>query len=177
MGGPNTHGSASLSIPVTPNVRVEGTYDLSDTWNVGAAGLRGTVPLGGPWHADVEGGVGAGVGGERCGNSRDTTQTCAAGAADGLRANERFAYGGYLGGGLGLRPWHVAGFFLRARAQVSAAQNIDPTFWGTGLLGAEFALGPLRAYLAGGAVTYVNRAEHQAGALVEVGLSVPFALR
>jgi hypothetical protein len=177
MGGPNTHGSASLSIPIASNVRVEGTYDLSETWHIGSAGVRGTIPLGGIWYSDLEGGVGAGVGGERCANHRDTTQVCAAGAADGLRANERFAYGGYLGGAVGLRPWRAAGFYVRVRAQLSAAQNIDPTFWGAALLGAEFALGPVRTHLAGGAVTYVNRAESQAGALVELGISVPFSLR
>ncbi|MEZ4392645.1 MAG: hypothetical protein R3A48_16270 [Polyangiales bacterium] len=173
---PHPHGSASLSIPVSDRVRVESTYDLSDTWHLGSAGLRGTVPLDPRWSLDFEGGVGAGVGGERCGNDDESGHTCEAGAADGLHASDRFAYGAYAGAGVGVRPWRALGFFARGRAQVSAATNTPVTAWGSGVLGLELATGPLRTHLSGGVAVYSNRAETQSGGLIELGLSVPFSL-
>lgn len=173
---PHTHGSASLSIPVAENVRVESTYDLSDTWHVGSAGLRGTVPLNRRWSLDLEGGVGAGIGGERCGNRGESGHTCEAGVSDGLSVSDRFAYGAYVGAGVGVRPWHALGFFARGRAQVSAATNVPVTAWGSGVLGLELATGPLRTHLSGGVGVYTNSAETETGALIELGLSVPFSL-
>lgn len=173
---PHTHGGAALSIPVARDLRIEGSYDLSESWHVGSAGLRGTLALSRLWTLDLEGGIGAGVGGERCANNPDVTHSCSAGLADGQGHLDRFAYGGYLGAGIGLRPWHVVGFFVRARSQLSASTNVPLTAWNSAVLGAEFAIGPVRTSLSGGAAVYVNSAETEAGALIELGLSVPFDL-
>lgn len=173
---PDTHGSASVALPVARRLTVEGTYDGAENFHVGSAGLRGTIPLGGPWSLDLEGGLGAGVGGERCGNNPDVTQTCAAGQADGLGAFDRFAFGGYLGAGVGLRPWRVAGFFVRARTQVSSATGAPVTGWGSAVAGVEFRAGPVRPYLAGGGYVLTNSAQTESNGIIELGLSVPFTV-
>lgn len=174
--GPHNRGSATVALPLARGLTVEGNYDGAERFHIGSAGLRGTIPLGGPWSLDLEGGLGAGVGGERCGNSSDTTQTCAAGQADGRSAYDRFAFGGYLGAGVGLRPWRLVGFFVRARTQVSSATGAPVTGWGSAVAGVEFRAGPVRPYLAGGAFVMLNDAHTESNAILELGLSVPFTL-
>lgn len=175
-GGIPGRGGAMVGLPIARGLTVEGNYDGSENFHMGSLGLRETLRLNPMWAIDFEGGGGLGVGGERCGNSSDTTTVCSAGTADGRSVFDRLAYGGYLGAGVGFQPWRVVGFFARIRGQLTGATNIPATGWVSAVGGVEFHGGPLRIYLAAGGFALFNNAYNDQNWLAELGLSVPFTL-
>ncbi len=155
--GQSKYGGITVSIPVADGLRVEAGGDATEYSATGSAGVRYTH-LAGRLAMDAELGFGAGAGGALCGNSGDTARPCPGsqrdtGTADvhpppplypdGLGAWDRFAFGGYAGVGIGVRPWPWVEVYARGRLQLSRATHVPTTLWGTALGGVEFKLGPV----------------------------------
>jgi hypothetical protein len=116
---------------------------------------------------DLELGIGAGVGGERC--SRDGG--C---ASDHLGWSDRVALGGYEGGAVGF-GYRWFSLYLRGRMEQSVATNIPVTFWPSGLLGVGFDLGRHVSLDAGGGfMGYFNGQDAIAGPIWQTSLTFRF---
>jgi hypothetical protein len=148
-------GGAMLGYGVNDLVAVEGGGELSTNRGIGYLGAR-VSPLRGEGRdyafvLDVEGGAGAGVGGQRC--SSDATAPCESTAQDFRRA----AGGGYLGIGVGGKikffyPW------LRLRTQATAATGVPFTSLTTAMFGLQFSIAKLaHIYAATGVYLFANR--------------------
>ncbi len=175
VGAPNGRGALGGGIPVTEALSVEAQFDTSDAWHVGNVGLRATHRS--PdrvLSVDGEFGGGGGVGGQRCGNVGTDGDPCPGGAPDGRSAQERLAYGGFVGLGVGVRPVRWMALFARSRAQLTTANNVPNTLWISGLAGAEFLLGPVVVGAGAGYAHYSNDTESRGDLIVELGASVPF---
>lgn len=178
-------GEGSLGYSVADSVQVEVGGGGGSKFALGFAGLR-VEPFNRPFAGkqvkltfDLEGGGGAGVGGEHCWKVTDAegndSEEC-----DGVGWRDRAAGGGYLGLGVGL---NVAWFdlFVRERVQITAAQDVPPTLWSTSVLGAQATIvGHVKLYIAGGYWLYDNLRNTPGAAnddgfwLAELGLSVQF---
>ena len=118
---------------------------------------------------DLEGGLGAGVGGSECDDDG-----CSEAAADLRRA----AGGGYLGAGIGYRiawfsPW------LRTRTQLSVAASVPATSYTSLLAGVAFNILDLaHIYVGTGGVLFANaRAQFVGWVPLNAGLSFTFGVR
>ncbi len=135
---------------------------------------------------DGELGAGGGAGGTLCGNDDAPDDTCPAGEptgpmgarrADGRDAWSRYAFGGYVGFGLGARVWRSLGVFGRTRLQLTRARGVPTTLWASALGGVEGTLGPFELYVGAGWAAYFNAYDQSNTFILEAGISVPFAVR
>jgi hypothetical protein len=143
--GPDLAGGPLLGYGISDAVSVEAGAEVSrDTRAIGWAGARYTPlrPDGRDFAfvLDLEGGAGAGVGGQRCNDEG----VCESRAQDFRRP----AGGGYVGLGLGGKikwfwPW------LRLRTQASGAQGIPITSLTTAMVGVQFSVASLVHIYAG----------------------------
>ncbi len=132
-------GGGGLSIPLGRSVHLEGGAGMASTWVMGHVGFRHTYwqprAGGNGLAADVEGGIGGGVGGENwerdCDDGDESTSV-------GPDWQKRVAAGGYLGGGVRHRYADVVAPFARIRFQVSGAQQAPVTVWWDIRGGVEF---------------------------------------
>ncbi len=144
-----------------------GWAEREDSWAIVSTGLRWTPlrPAGDSregWAADVEGGVGVGVGGaEGKGGSRAWSEIPAGGL--------------YLGAGGAFHARWIA-FFARARAQVSAAARVPTTAWLSARFGVEVRMGPVPLTFSTGVSSYLNRTEVMWSPLADLSLGVVFEL-
>ena len=152
--GPETYGGPTLGYGGTDQITIEAGGEIGSLpRGIGYLGLRYT-----PLHPegrrraftlDLEGGAGAGVGGNRC----DADTECEPPRLDWRRP----AGGGYLGLGVGGKigwfwPW------LRLRTQVSAANHVPVTSFTTAFLGVQFSVAEFaHLYLGTGGVHLVNQ--------------------
>lgn len=168
---PTVAGGPAISYGVRDWVAVEGGGNVSlGRWGMGWAGLRLT-------HAprryaknylaiDGEASGGAGWGGSLCGNGE------ADGCADGLRAGQRVAGGGLLGGGV---AGHFSFFsvYARARGQLTAATAVPMTMWGSWGGGMQFRIArTVDLYAQAGMFGYRNERDHFRGMLTEAGVAI-----
>jgi hypothetical protein len=168
---PGPIGAAFVALSLSDLVQLEAGSNLSPSWALGFAGLRLTLdrPLDGKgFAADLEFGAGAGVGGEFY--DYDDVSS--------VKWFDRFAYGGYLGAGLGNHLNENGGGFLRARVQVSKADLIPTTVWGSLLGGVQMTAHDLVNMSFGiGFGGYGNAEEGVAPIfLIEFGLSIEFEI-
>ncbi len=176
-----------MTLPLRRGLRLELSGDVTEYSSLGGAGVRYTLASG-RVGMDTEFGFGAGAGGARCGNESDSSRPCSSsqrdpgtpGAStppfypDGLSAWDRVAFGGYGGFGVGLRPWSWVEVYIRGRLQLSVATGVPITLWGTGLGGVQFKIGPLDLGAALGWSCYFNERDQANGALLEIGITIPF---
>jgi hypothetical protein len=120
--------------------------------------------------ADIELGAGAGIGGELH-NNQPQDKDCL--DCDNRQWNQRLAYGGYQGVGLGLQA-HWFSIYLRGRVEESKATNIPLTLWPSFLIGMEANIKRRAAINAGtGLMWYTNSADHsEAFWIFQLGFSV-----
>ena len=159
------YGGPRLGYGLRDWVSIEAGGDFArDGWALGYGGARLTLnpdrerKIHGA--ADLELGLGLGVGGE--------TE-----AGDGRSWSERLAFGGYLGAGGGV---HIAWFSLfgRGRVQSTAADGIPWTFWWSAVGGLQFALGRyVDLYGAVGAAGF-HAYEWGSGLIYDFGLMIHF---
>ena len=143
-----------------------GFIEESGRWSLGVTGLRYSFDQlrdsdGSGASFDVEGGAGLGVGGSRAEDIAGEWSS-------------RLAGGGYLGGGA---AWYADRWFAafgRARVQLSAARGVPATFWWSALLGPEFTVGPVSAYVALGFAGYLNDIDENRSGLIDAGASLHF---
>ncbi len=158
---------------VSDEVRVEVGSDVGDTWQIGMVGLRGSFgdSTEGGWVTDLEGGVGAGIGGRTCAltEHEEGEGGC---KSDGKPRDERNAYGAYLGGGLS-HHWEHLALYGRARGQLSRAENIPTTQWGSAVVGGQIQAGThMRLYAGAGMAGYHNEDDSERGLILDAGLAV-----
>jgi len=177
--GGHARGALSAGIPLNETLSLDAQFDTSGEWQIGNVGLRATHRS--PdrvVNVDAEIGGGGGVGGQRCGNPGQgaTDNPCPALPLDGRSAQERLAYGGFAGIGVGIRPLRWMNVFARTRVQLTTATNVPNTIWMSGLVGAEFTLGPVVLGGGVGYAHYTNDVESQGDAIVELGAAIPFTV-
>lgn len=175
-------GGGFLDYSVSDQVQLEAGADaLSETLVMGFLGVR-WAPLNPVFAAnrvkftlDIEGGGGAGVGGEDCreeGHPELGGETC-----DNINWKNRPAGGGYLGLGLGLKVG-LFDLFARGRLQLTKAQSAPLTMWSTALLGSQWTIARrLKLYVGAGAFRFDdqdNPHNSEDGFLFESGLSLLF---
>lgn len=143
-GRDSVGGGPMLGYGINDAITVEGGGEVFGNRAMGWLGTRWTPlrPEGRDFALvlDVEGGLGAGVGGRRCNDDDECESTY-----DDFR---RPAGGGYLGLGVGgkikfFSPW------LRLRTQATAAAGVPITSITTGLLGVQFSIASLAHIYAG----------------------------
>jgi hypothetical protein len=144
-GPDSVGGGPQLGYGINDAITVEGGGEVFGNRAMGRLGTRWT-PLRPDGRdvalvLDVEGGLGAGVGGRRC---NDDEEDCESTYEDFRRP----AGGGYLGLGIGgkikfFSPW------LRLRTQATAAEGVPITSITTGLLGLQFSIASLAHIYAG----------------------------
>lgn len=180
--GGETRGTLGVTIPMAERLRLEAGGDGSAVGATGRVGVRYGVPLR-MGAFDAEAGVGAGVGGTRCGNDTDPTHACGGEREtdrlipDGRTPWERFAYGVYGGFGLGIRPWRWIEAYARAGLQVTHATNTPTTLWVTALGAVQVRIGPVDVHAGFGWAGYYNEYDTWNGPLLEFGVMVPFGPR
>jgi hypothetical protein len=154
--GPDAAGGGSMiGYGINDDITVEGGGELFGNRAMGWLGTRWTPlrPEGRDFAfvLDVEGGLGAGVGGQRCEDDADGNP-CESTFEDFRRP----AGGGYFGLGIGgkirfFSPW------LRLRTQATAATGVPITSITTGLLGLQFSIASLvHIYAGSGGALVVN---------------------
>ncbi len=148
-------GGETLGYGITEAIGVEGGIESNFTDSaIGFAGVRYTPLRAGrrkiAFVLDLEGGLGAGVGGTKC----DAERLCSGPAQDIRRA----AGGGYVGLGLGAKI-HFFSPYLRIRQQLSAAEGVPLTSYTSALIGAQFALFESVHLWAGTGVLYLVTSE------------------
>jgi hypothetical protein len=173
VGGPH------LAVGVTDNFAIEaGGNFLYDEWATGFVGARfsyaGDRRRRAYLIADLELGVGAGLGGERDGN-----QAPGSGCdfCDGRTAMERIAWGGYQGVGLGAQiRWFS--IFGRFRVEESKATNVPTTLWPSFSVGMEFRVHDQVALnLGAGVMAYTNSRDNAFGFFYQFGVTLFFDQR
>lgn len=155
VGGNNaaeSSGNATLGYAVTDLVTIEAGGEMSPFRSIGYLGARVT-PLRPEGRArafvlDLEGGAGAGVGGQRC----DETGDC-----ESREQNfHRPAGGGYVGLGLGGK-FDFFSVWLRVRSQASGAEGVPITSLTTAMLGIQFSIANLaHIYVGSGGFVITN---------------------
>lgn len=164
------YGGPMLTYGLRDWVSVEGGADFGDDfWRTGWGGARFTFD---PRPAakyrfagDLESALGFGWGGAFCGDD-----DCE--GDDGLSPYERKAGGGLLGTGV---AGHFSFFavFARARAQLTKADNVPPTLWGTIGGGIQFRIADrVDLYNQYSFAGYTNRVDQLYGAVYEIGVAV-----
>lgn len=177
MLGTNTLFTTNLhvGVSVTEDIAIEGSFDMpllgvverEDSWAIASTGFRWTPARPGAeshegWAADVELGVGAGVGGaEGKSNARAWWQIPAGGM--------------YVGGGGGFHADWIS-FFARARAQVVGAKDLPATVWLSSRIGVEVEFGPVPLMFSTGVSAYLNEKEVMWSPLADLTLGVTFDL-
>jgi hypothetical protein len=149
--GVDSTGHAAIGYAATDLVTVEAGGEMSPQRAMGFVGARMT-PLRpedrtNAFVLDVEGGLGAGVGGQRCDDDGCESQ------AQNFR---RPAGGGYVGLGIGGK-FDFFSLWLRVRSQASAAQGIPVTSLTTAMLGFQFSIAKLaHIYVGSGGLLIAN---------------------
>ena len=179
-------GGPALSYTIDERFMVEVGVDtvsseIADSqWTMAFAGGRYTFHFGEGGSVrgagDVEIGASLGVGGElNCGDGDNLVHDSSCGLdgwSDGIHWSDRLAGGGYVGSGLGLHARWFS-FFGRIRVQHTAAQNIQPTVWLSGILGIGFdIMDYFDIYLGGGLGYYGNEVQENGFGLVEFGIAL-----
>ncbi len=163
-----------VRIGVHDKVSVEATgQGVPSTFAMGGLGVRDTPydPKEKKIRAafDLDTSVAAGVGGQRC-SASGGQEICAPPIA-----MERPAGGGWFGAGVA-GHFYFFSLFARARVQVTAAEQIAPTFWWRVSGGFQFdILKRAYIYLSTSAFGYVRGQEHnQSWMPVEGGVGIRF---
>lgn len=176
-------GGVRLAYGFNDWLQVEGGGDFSSEgqWAMGFAGVRFT-PLN--WRrsnirltADLELGAGLGVGGDLFCRSMAEASLKACRSGDDREPLERLAGGGYLGGGVGV---HVSFFslFTRGRVQVTIADGLPMTTWGSVFGGIAFDIRDWAdIYIAGGVTANVHEAFDFWLPAAEMGISIAIPVR
>jgi hypothetical protein len=143
--GPDSAGGGPMiGYGINDEITVEGGGDVFGNRMMGWLGTRWTPlrPEGRNFALllDIEGGLGAGVGGRRCDEDGDCEST--------FEDFRRPAGGGYLGLGVGGKLEFFA-LWLRLRTQATAASGVPITSITTGLLGFQFSIASLAHIYAG----------------------------
>ncbi len=141
----------------------------------GWGGTRFTLPrrrTGVSLLLDAELGLGGGVGGESCMQSKTSGGTLC--DADGLHWYNRGAFGGYEGGGIGF-GYQWFSLYGRARIEESVAKDIPITYWPSASLGFGFDVAPrVSLDVIGGYLGYLDAKDSINGWFYQVGVSVRF---
>lgn len=122
-------GAPFIALSLSDLVQLEAGSNLSPSWVLGFVGLRLTLDRAldnKGFAADLEFGAGAGAGGVL---SDDDDAS--------VRWHDLFAYGGYVGAGIGSHLSENGGLFMRGLLQVSKAELIPTTVWGSVLTGVQ----------------------------------------
>ncbi len=172
-----TSGEARVRLPATDRLWLEAGGTFGESFALGTLGARinaydsGRMPV--RVVLDVDFGVGAGLGGELCGNGASGESSCDGGRAqaDGRGWLDRFAYGGYLGGGIALHVTRGFAPFARVRLQLSETTNVPTTYWGSAVAGVDFRYESVSWYGAIGVGGFTNAFDDEAGLLLETGLT------
>jgi hypothetical protein len=122
---------------------------------------------------DVEGGGGAGAGGQHCWKE-ETSDGEEERDCDDISWKDRAAGGGYLGLGIGLNAaWFD--LFARGRLQLTKAESAPTTLWSTALVGVQATIATrVKLYAGGGVYRYDDEQNSFWRWLFECGLSVFF---
>jgi hypothetical protein len=181
LGGvivPNVAGP-HVAVGVSDLVALEaGGNFLYDEWAMGFVGARfsfaGDRRRRGYLIADLELGVGGGVGGSLEGNQAPDSG-CA--TCDGRSTFDRVAYGGYQGAGLGARIRWLS-IYGRVRVEETTATNVPLTLWPSASVGMEFRPSDRVALnLAAGVMGYSNSRDSAVGWFYQVGVTLFFDTR
>lgn len=161
-------GHAALAIEDWVSVEAGlGLMPYSPGWAMGWLGARFTRAPEAETDlvADLEVGLGAGVGGADCASDAGCAQW-----------TDMTAGGGYLGFGVGLRADFFS-LYLRSRVEMGAADGVPVTFWPTAMLGLEFLVDRTFAFGAGGGyLAIINDLEPMHGWFWQLQLAVLFDL-
>ena len=163
-------GGPFIALSLSDLVQLEAGSNLSPSWALGFAGLRLTLKRaleGKGTAADLEFGVGAGVGGELYDSESE---------GESVRWSELFACGGYVGAGIGNHLNENGGLFVRGRLQVSKAELIPTTVWGSVLAGVQMTAHDLVNIHIGVGLGGCGNSEQSILPffLIEFGLSIEF---
>lgn len=153
-----------------------GNY-LPGDWATGWGGPRFTcVPHPEkPIHFALDGefGLGGGRGGNLHDNHYSESEDCD-GGCDGRQWQDRIAFGGYGGIGVGVHI-HWFSLYARGRVEVSRATGIPVTYWPSVSGGMEFDIARIVQLSAGGGyLGYYNDSDRASGFFYQVGLNVQF---
>ena len=172
--------AGTVALPLAPDVRLEIGGDAGRSWILGQTGLRlglfdtplneGSIRIAG----DATVGGAFGRGGELCGNQAPDSGCDGTASADGLPWHQRYAYGAWLGMGVGL---HIDWFtpFARATVRISDATGVPTTTWLSFAGGIEIDLwDTVDVYAAMGWAGYDNADDTNSTLFLEAGLSIPF---
>lgn len=164
-------GGGRVGVPVSPSTDMEvgGDFRLVDAeqWAMANAGLRYAFLCGEPIGFAIDLELGAGIG--RGGIDRRSTGTD---ASEPSPWHGRLAYGGYFGIGVGYHFLRWLSLFVRGRAQLTEADEIPATLWGSAIAGPQISFGAAALYVAVGIAGYRNSVDDQLGYLPEVGLTL-----
>jgi hypothetical protein len=173
-------GGAWVGVPtLDTDLRLEAGADIGPKkWMMGWLGGRYTfadrneedhVDASGP-ALDLEGGVGAGVGGRNSDEDDPDTPD-----DEEIDWSDRLAGGGYWGLGAAYQVKGVFAPWIRARMQVTGADDIPATLWGSALIGVEAGYRVVHVFAGTGIVGYANQLDDAWGwSYFEGGLAFHF---
>ncbi len=174
-------GGPMVGVSLAPSLQAElGTdhrFVADENWTMGWAGVRYTLDGRGLLDVeqahlgptlDLETGFGAGVGGvDRREDPPPSHRE--------LDWSERLALGNYAGLGAGFHFVDWASVFARGRVQLTKAELVPTTLWGSAAAGVELSFEPVALYLATAIAGYDNSLDDELGWIpAEAGLSLRF---